>query len=227
MARKIADLDLRSVQDLPTRCRGCVFWELSPADRAFAVEHDAEFEKEAWCSELSLVWGAPGKVVYLDERPVAFALAGPVESFPRAAYFPAKVSSDALFLATVHVMQGFHGIGLGKLLIQNIVKMAKEHHKRAVECFADKSWQGYDCMVPAEFLSAIGFKVKRDHLRFPLMRIDIRSIAKLSESVEHALESFLESLKLPEAAPQAAHSTASQGSAEPEGSAEPSSPGSP
>ncbi|MHB8510782.1 MAG: GNAT family N-acetyltransferase [Actinomycetota bacterium] len=202
MTRKIVDLDLRTVHELPVRCRGCVFWELSPGDRAIAVEHDSEFEKEAWCSELSLVWGAPGKVVFVDDQMAGFAVAGPIEAFPRAAFFPANVSKDALFLATLHVMSEYQGAGIGKLLVQNIVKMAKDHGKRAVECFADKSWAGYDCMIPAEFLHVIGFKIKRDHLRFPLMRIDIRSMAKLSESVEHALESFLESLKVPETASQ-------------------------
>lgn len=200
MGRSVVDLDVKSIQDLPHRCRGCVFWELSPADRAIAVEHDSDFEKEAWCSELSLTWGSPGKVVYVDQSPAGFALAGPIESFPRAEFFPAKVSKDALFLATIHVVHDFQGQGIGKMLVQQVCKMAKDHGKRAVECFADKAWAGYDCMLPAEFCSAIGFKVKRDHLRFPLMRIDIRALAKVSESVEAALESFLESLKMPEIA---------------------------
>lgn len=198
MSRKVVDLDHKTLHELPVRCRACVFWELSPTDRAFAVEHDSEFEKEAWCSELSLVWGAPGKIALVDDRPAGFALFGPIESFPRAGFFPAKVSKDALFLATMHVFKDYQRLGIGKLLVQNVVKGAKEHGKRAVECFADKAWQGYDCMIPSEFLSSVGFRVKRDHLRFPLMRIDIRALAKLTNSVEHALESFLESLKMPE-----------------------------
>ncbi|MGH2829795.1 MAG: GNAT family N-acetyltransferase [Actinomycetota bacterium] len=200
MGRAVVDLDVKSIQDLPFRCRGCVYWELSPADRALAHEHNADFEKEAWCSELSLLWGAPGRVVYVDHRPAGFALAGPIESFPRARFFPAKVSKDALFLATIHVMSEYQGQGIGKMLVQQICKMAKEHGKRAVECFADKAWAGYDCVVPADFCSAIGFRIKRDHLRFPLMRIDVRSLAKVTESVEAAVESFLESLKVPEVA---------------------------
>lgn len=204
MARRVVDLDLQTLPDLPRSCRGCVFWELSPADRAFAIEHDAEFEKEAWCSELSLLWGAPGKVAYVDDRAAGYALCGPIESFPRAKFFPARVSSDALFLATVHVYQDYQRSGIGKLLVQNILKAAKDHKKRAIECFADKAWAGYDCMMPAEFCHAIGFKIKRDHLRFPLMRIDLKALAKLASSVEHALEEFLESLKLPEVSPSPA-----------------------
>lgn len=204
MGRRVVDLDLRALHDLPLRCRGCVFWELSPADRAFAVEHDAEFEKEAWCSELSLTWGAPGKLVYVDDVPAGFALAGPPAAFPRAGFFPARVSGDALLLATIHVMQDYQGQGIGKVLVQNIVKLAKERGLRAVECFADKQWAGYDCLIPAEFCHAIGFKIKRDHVRFPLMRIDIKALAKLSESFEAKLEAFLDSLKVPSAAPRPA-----------------------
>lgn len=204
MGRRVVDLDLRALSDLPLRCRGCVFWELSPADRAFAVEHDSEFEKEAWCSELSLTWGAPGKMVYIDDDPAGFALAGPPAAFPRAAFFPAKVSSDALLLATIHVLQPYQRQGIGKILVQNVVKLAKERGMRAVECFADKQWAGYDCMIPAEFCHAIGFKIKRDHIRFPLMRIDIKALAKLSESFEAKLEAFLDSLKVPTAAPRPA-----------------------
>ncbi|HVL91287.1 MAG TPA: GNAT family N-acetyltransferase [Actinomycetota bacterium] len=202
MTRRVEDIDVRTVRDLPHRCRGCVFWELSPADRAFAVEHDAEFEKEAWCSELSLTWGAPGKIVYVDDEPAGFALAGPPTAFPRAGFFPAKVSDDALLLATMHVLQSHQGRGIGKVLIQNVLKMAKEHGLRAVECFADKQWAGYDCLIPAEFCHAIGFRIKRDHVRFPLMRIDIKALAKLAESFEAKLESFLESLKVPSTAPR-------------------------
>jgi GNAT superfamily N-acetyltransferase len=197
MGRRIGELTLSTLDDLPLRCRGCVFWELSPTDRALAVEHDPEFEKEAWCSTLSLDWGSCGKVAYLDGRPVGFALAGPLEAFPRAAFFPARVSKDALFLAVANVLPEAYGRGVGKALIQSVVKESKDRGKRAVECFADRAWLGPDCMLPADFCERVGFKVKREHPRFPLMRIDLRSLAKLSDQVEAAVEALLESLSLP------------------------------
>jgi len=64
MARQIRDLTNTTLDDVPRPCRGCVFWEYAPADRALTLgAHDADFEKEAWVSDVSLVHGAAGKVV--------------------------------------------------------------------------------------------------------------------------------------------------------------------
>jgi hypothetical protein len=61
-------------------------------------------------------------------------------------------------------------------------------------------------VLPAEFCERVGFKVRRDHVRFPLMRIDVRSLAKLTESAAEAVEEFLRSVKIPTPAPGAARS---------------------
>ena len=82
-----------------------------------------------------------------------------------------------------------------------MLKDAKEHGKKALECFADRSWAGPDCIVPASYTERIGFKVRRDHVRFPLMRIDIRSIAKLTETAAEAVEEFIRSVRAPMQAP--------------------------
>ena len=206
MSRRIGELTLETLRDIPLRCRACVFWELSPLDRAIAVEADPEFEKEVWTSSVCLQHGSAGKVAWLDGRVVGFALAGPPEDFPRSESFPARVSKDAWFLATAHVMPEAQGHGLGKAMVQAVLRDAKEHGKRALECFADRSWAGPDCIMPEEFCSRIGFKVRREHVRFPLMRIDARSIAKLTESAAEAVEEFLRSVKLPTPAPGPARS---------------------
>lgn len=204
IARRIADLDLDSLHDLPHRCRGCVFWELSPVDRAIAVEADPEFEKEVWCSTVCLHHGSAGKAAYIDGRLVGYALAGPATDFPRSESFPARVSKDAWFLATAFVVPDAWGQGIGKALIQAVLKDAKERGKRALECFADRAWAGPDCILPAPFCESVGFKVKRDHVRFPLMRIDVRSLGKLTASAAEAVEEFLRSVKIPTPAPGAA-----------------------
>ncbi len=200
MGRRIQDLALGTLDQLPLRCRGCVFWELSPLERALAMEHDPEFEKEAWVSSVSLESGNCGKTAYVDGRPAGYALAGLPEDFPRADFFPAKVSKDAYLLATLYVIPEFAGRGIGKAMIQAVLRDAKERGKRALECFADRRWAGPDCMIPAEFCEAVGFKIKRDHMRFPLMRIDVRSLAKVAETMEAAVEAFLEAVRVTEPA---------------------------
>jgi GNAT superfamily N-acetyltransferase len=201
MARQIRDLNHATIDDVPRPCRGCVFWEYAPGDRALALgEHDADFEKEAWCSEVSLVHGNAGKIVYVDGAPMGFALCGDASMFHGADVFPLRVSRDALFLAMARILPQAQGSGVAKALMHAVLKEAKARGKRAVECYGDKVWEHEQCILPGPFLEAIGFRIKRDHARYPLYRLDISSLAQLSQNVEAAVEQFLESLFAPEPA---------------------------
>jgi GNAT superfamily N-acetyltransferase len=195
VARVIRDLTHSNVDDLPKPCRACTFWEFRPADREFTlVAADQEFEKEAWASEVSLVHGSAGKVAYLDGRPVGYALCGTQEVFRGAEMFPLRISRDALFLATLRVAEEARGYGIGKALVHAVLKETKARGRRAIEAYGDREWQHEVCIMPAAFLEALGFKVKREHPRFPLFRLDLNSLAKLSRNVEAAVEAFLESV---------------------------------
>ena len=62
MARRLVNLTLDNLSDLPSRCRRCVFWELDPVAGRRAVEDGAaELEKEAWVSDTLLEWGSCGR----------------------------------------------------------------------------------------------------------------------------------------------------------------------
>lgn len=197
MGRDLRDLTVETLCDVPARCRACVFWEMGPAARADAFDQDPAFEKEAWCSEVGLLAGACGKVVYVDGRPVGFALYGTPDVFPGATAFPARISKDALLLATLTVEPEVRGAGVARLLVQAALKDAKARGKRAVEAFGDRRWNHPACVMPAVFLETVGFTVKREHPRYPLMRLDVRSLAKLTESVAAAVEELLESVRAP------------------------------
>jgi GNAT superfamily N-acetyltransferase len=184
-----------NIDDVPRPCRGCVFWEYAPADRALTLgAHDADFEKEAWASEVSLVHGSCGKVCYVDGAPMGYALCGTQEMFHGADVFPLRISRDALFLATMRVLPEAAGMGIGKALVQAVLKEAKTRGKKAVEAYGDRAWQHEACILPGAFLEAIGFRVKREHPRFPLYRLDLGSLAKHRKNVEAAVEAFLESV---------------------------------
>ena len=61
MSRRIVNITLDNLGDLPPRCRKCVFWELGPVSRARAEESgDPELEKESWVSSVLLEWGSCG-----------------------------------------------------------------------------------------------------------------------------------------------------------------------
>ena len=114
MSRRVANVTLDNLDDLPVRCRRCVFWELAPVARARAEDSgDAAFEKEAWVSATLLDWGSCGKIVYVDGVPAGFALFAPPAYIPRAVAFPTSpVSPDAVLLMTGHILEDFAGQGL-------------------------------------------------------------------------------------------------------------------
>ena len=139
MSRRLASLTLDLLDDLPDPCRACVFWELDPVAKARAeVSGDTAFEKEAWVSETLLGWGSCGTVVYVDDRPVGYALYGPPSYVPRALAFPtAPVGADAVLLATVRVLPEHAGGGLGRMLVQGTVRDLARRGVKAVEAFGD------------------------------------------------------------------------------------------
>src|SRR6478609_3133720 len=57
VSRRLANVTLDNLDDLPRRCRRCVFWELDPVNGNRAVEAgDPGLEKEAWISSTLLEW---------------------------------------------------------------------------------------------------------------------------------------------------------------------------
>ncbi|HEV8055809.1 MAG TPA: GNAT family N-acetyltransferase, partial [Nocardioidaceae bacterium] len=124
MARRLASITLDNVDDLPPRCRGCVYWELDPVAGRRAVEAgDPGLEKEAWLSAVLLDWGSCGRVAYVDKAPAGFVLYAPPTHVPRSVAFPTSpVSADAVLLMSAHIVPEFRGQGLGRMLVQAVAK---------------------------------------------------------------------------------------------------------
>src|SRR5256714_15548782 len=97
MARRLVNITLDNLDDLPRRCRKCVFWELDPLAGARASETgDTELEKEAWVSAVLLEWGSCGKIAHVDGGPAGYMLFAPPAYVPRSvALAPHPVSADA------------------------------------------------------------------------------------------------------------------------------------
>jgi hypothetical protein len=195
MARRTARLTVDTLADLPASVRTCLFWELDPVQRARVVRAgEAEPEKEAWLSSVLLEWGSCGRVLYVEDEPAGFVLYAPPSYFPGSASFPtAPVSEDAVQLATAEVFDGYGGGGLGRVLMQVMVKdLLKRGDFRAVEAFGVWGEQPADgCVLPVEFLQRVGFKTHRPHPRHPRMRLDLKSVLTWREEMEAALSRLL------------------------------------
>ena len=173
-----------------------MFWELDPVGYARAHEEgDPALEKEAWVSSVLLEWGSCGKIAYVDGVPAGYMLYAPPHLVPRSVAFPTSpVSADAVLLMTAHVLGEFAGGGLGRMLVQGAAKDMTRRGVKAIEAFGDLRWTGPSCVVPADYLLAVGFKTVRQHLRFPRLRLELKTALSWREDVEVALERLLGSM---------------------------------
>jgi GNAT superfamily N-acetyltransferase len=199
MGRRIASLTLDNVDDLPAQCRRCVFWELDPVAGQRAVEAgDPALEKEAWLSGVLLDWGSCGRVAYVDKAPAGYVLFAPPTHVPRSVAFPTSpVSGDAVLLMTAQILPEFRGGGLGRVLVQTVAKdLIKRGGIKAIEAFGvHGDHPGGHCVVPADYLAAVGFKTVRHHHRFPRLRLELRNALTWREDVEVALERILGTMR--------------------------------
>jgi GNAT superfamily N-acetyltransferase len=193
MARRVVRLTVDTLGDLPDEVRGCLDWELDPVRRGRLTPQEAVAEKEAWLSSVLLEWGSCGRVLYVDDVPAGFVLYAPPSYFAGSASFPtAPVSEDAVQLATAAVFEGFRGGGLGRVLMQVMVKdLHGRAGVRAVECFGARGAARGTCALPVEFLQRVGFKTHRPHPVYPRMRLDLRSVVSWREEMEAALARLL------------------------------------
>jgi hypothetical protein len=193
VSRRLVSITLDNLSDLPTRCRSCVFWELDPVSGERARDSgDCALEKEAWVSDTLLEWGSCGQLVYVDGVPAGYVLYAPAAYVPRAVAFPTSpVSPDAVLLMTGRIVADFADGGLGRMLVQGVVRDVSRRGIRAVEAFGRETLDPDEhsaCLPPADFLRAVGFKTVRAHPKTPRLRLDIRSIVSLREDVEYAIE---------------------------------------
>jgi hypothetical protein len=117
---------------------------------------------------------------------------------PRSVAFPTSpVSADAVLLMTGMILPEFQGGGLGRMLIQGVAKDLQRRGIKAIEAFGDLQHEGPACIMPAEYLKAVGFKTVRPHHRFPRLRLELKTAVAWSENVEAALEKLLGSITEP------------------------------
>jgi hypothetical protein len=216
MSRRLVNLTLDTLEDLPRPCRQCVYWELDPvaADRACAAG-DPGLEKEAWVSQTLLEWGSCGKLLYVDGMSAGFVMYAPPAYVPRSMAFPTSpVSADAVLLMTAHVVPSFAGGGLGRMLVQGVARDLTKRGVKAIEAFGDAKYGEADptrrssggrggdrsgtdtagCLAPADFFLSVGFKTVRPHPRYPRLRLELRTALSWKSDVEYALERLLGSM---------------------------------
>jgi hypothetical protein len=96
---------------------------------------------------------------------------------------------------TAYVTPEFAGGGLGRVLVQGVAKDLTRRGIKAIEAFGDMTWTQPACVVPVDYLLAVGFKTVRPHARYPRLRLELKTALSWREDVEVALERLLGSMQ--------------------------------
>jgi len=190
MARRFKPLTPQRVDDLPGPCDCCTYWEtverLEPACGR-ACDRDALRE---WVRTVRHGWGDCGRVAYEDGEALGFVKYAPGSYFPQARNMPVGVpDADAVLLACIHVAPGSRRHGLGGVLLQAAMRDLAGRGERVLEAYAaaEHDASADSPMVTADFLLDHGFTVARPHPVYPLMRLELTTLAAWTDSLEAAL----------------------------------------
>lgn len=207
MSRKLRPLTLADLDRLPAGCGGCVFWESAPQhERRCGSACDPEL-KRAWYERVVDEWGECGRVAVEDDEYLGFVKYAPSRYFPQARTFNARPDNeDVPLIACLHISSNARHHGLGSVLLRSVLRDLTLRGEKRVESFASVRKPAVLDESPVlglEFLLRNGFTVAHPDPQYPLLRLDLRRLALLTEN----LESVLDSLKIPLRAPKRAPAT--------------------
>jgi GNAT superfamily N-acetyltransferase len=181
----IRDITKANLADIPEPCRSCVYWEFpDDFDKAkqdkIESRRGLEFEekKRGWFVKTMKKFGTCGKIAYCDSRPVAYAQFAPSELLPNTIHYESqpvgRLGEGVVFLSCLYVAKGeLRGKGLGKTLLENIIKDLRGRGFKAIETYARKG-SSDNPSGPLEFYIKEGFAVKdQTNPEFPLVRISL------------------------------------------------------
>lgn len=204
MARRFRPLTADRIDELPDACALCAFWETDDSiSPECGTTLDDERQRE-WLRLVTSEWGDCGRIAYEEGDVLGFVKYAPGRYFPQAKHMAAGApSDDAVLLACLHVASDVRHAGLGKVLLQAALRDLHTRGERALEAYAavDAVDRRRTPMITVEFLLRQGFTVIRPNPRYPLMRLELRSLAAWTENMEAVLESLQLPLRVRERVP--------------------------
>jgi ribosomal protein S18 acetylase RimI-like enzyme len=205
MTRKLRPLQLDDYDRLPAGCGGCAFWESGgQIERRCGSICDSDLQR-AWYRRVTDEWGSGGRVAYEDEEILGFVKYAPSGYFPQASTFSAKPKDASVpLISCLHIAPDARHRGLGTVLLRAALRDLVQRGERRVEAFAYVRMNSSIDDMPMlgmPFLLRNGFTVSRPDPLYPLMRLDLRTLAVLREDLEAMLESLRFPLRVPSRAP--------------------------
>jgi GNAT superfamily N-acetyltransferase len=193
MSRRLRPLTADGIAGLGSGCAGCSFWE-SPnhLEIRCGAECDGELLRSRM-SEVNREWGEYGRMALEDEVVLGFIKYAPARYFRQARWLPAGAADPAApLIACLHVRDEVRCRGLDRVLLHAAMRDMHGRGERWVYAYGRAAGNHVESPMPElGFLLDQGFSVDRPHPEYPLLRLEIRSLAAWTENLEAVLESLL------------------------------------
>lgn len=182
VSTRVAGLTGLTLQEAPTVCHQCVWWQ-SKGDRSV--------DKRRWIERAETDWGAWGAVYRDDDGSVIGSMQyGPATLFPRAWELPAGPPSEDAMLVTCAYLLDRASPWVMQSLFLAAIGDARDKRAKALETFAYRYPEGetaYERFVvhrtvfPRDFLSDFGFETVRALGAVELVRLELGGLQPVAE----------------------------------------------
>lgn len=182
MATRVVGLTGATLQDAPSVCHECVFWQSRWTRRT---------GKPRWIERVEDDWGAWGALYHDDDgRLLGSIQYGPATFFPRAFELPAGPPSDDAVLVTCVYLVSRATPWVEQSLFLAAIGEARDKGARALETFAYRYPEGestyerfiaHRTVFPRDFLADLGFQTVRMEGRVELARLELGGLQPVAE----------------------------------------------
>ena len=202
MSTRIAGLTGLTLQEAPTVCQHCVWWQ-SKGDRSV--------DKRRWIERAEADWGVWGAVYRDDDGSVIGSMQyGPSRLFPRAWELPAGPPSEDAMLVTCAYLIDRTSPWVMQSLFLAAIGDARDKRAKALETFAYRYPEGetayerflvHRTVFPRDFLSDFGFETVRMLGRVELVRLELGGLQPVTEGSRAKVLSLVKEAFSPAPAP--------------------------
>jgi hypothetical protein len=200
---RIAGLTGATLEQAPSVCHGCVWWQSRTGGR--------EPDKRRWIEKAETEFGAWGTVYYDDDGRVLGSMQyGGARLFPRADELPAGPPSDDAVLVTCAYLVDRTSPWVLQSLFLAAIGEAKDKGAAALEAFAYRYPEGesdyerflvHRTVFPHDFLTDFGFRTVRSAGRVELARLELGGLLPVLEGKRAKVLRALKEAFLPEPVP--------------------------
>ena len=192
-----------TLQDAPTVCRGCTWWQ-SRAGR--------DVDKARWIEKAETEWGPWGTVYYdVDGRLLGSMQYGPAALFPRASELPAGPPSADAVLVTCAYLVDVSSPWVIQSLFLAAIGDAKDKGAKALETFSYRypegasqfeRFQAHKTIFPSDFLGDLGFMPVRRAGFVELARLEFGGLQPVVEGTREKVLRVVKEAFAPAPVPQ-------------------------